>query len=72
MNHQFIIDYFSAKYPLGDKGGIRKAQNRVGIKLKLNIMLQENLIYDDVIARLDVSEEVADWCDRCSEGHPIY
>lgn len=55
-----------------DKGGIRKAQNRVGIKLKLNIMLQENLIYDDVIARLDVSEEVADWCDRCSEGHPIY
>ena len=35
-------------------------------------MTQENLIYEDLIIRLDVSEEAADWCDRCSEGHPVY
>jgi len=33
-------------------------------------MEQSNLIYDDVIARLDVSEAVADWCDQCGQGHP--
>lgn len=35
-------------------------------------MEQDSLIYDDVIARLDVSEEAAEWCDHCSQGHPIY
>jgi len=30
-------------------------------------MLQNSLIFDDVIARLDVCEEEADWCDRSSE-----
>lgn len=35
-------------------------------------MVQENVIFEDVVARLDVSEEVADWCDRCSEGRPNY
>ena len=35
-------------------------------------MLQENLISEDVIDRLDVSEEATDWCDHCNEGHPIY
>ena len=34
-------------------------------------MLQENLINEDVITRLDESEEIADWCDHCSQGHPI-
>lgn len=37
-----------------------------------NGMEQDKQIYDDVIARLDVSEEVADWCDWCKEGHPVY
>lgn len=35
-------------------------------------MTQEELIFDDVIIRLDISEETADWCDWCKEGHPVY
>ena len=35
-------------------------------------MVQENLIVEDVIARIDLTEEVADWCDWCKEGHPTY
>lgn len=30
--------------------------------------LNESL-YNELDARLDVSEENAEWCDRCNEGH---
>jgi len=29
--------------------------------------MQNNLIYDEVMARLDVSVDVTNWCDRGSE-----
>ena len=31
------------------------------------IMKQDELIYDDVIDRLNAGVEAADWCDRASE-----
>lgn len=35
-------------------------------------MNTEKIIQTDLLARIDVSEEVADWCDHCNQGHPIY
>jgi len=35
-------------------------------------MVQSNEIFEAVVARLDLSEDAADWCDRCNEGHPDY
>ena len=35
-------------------------------------MVQSNELFEAIIARLDLSEDVADWCDHCSQGHPDY
>lgn len=35
-------------------------------------MIQSNEIFEAVVARLDLSEDAADWCDHCNEGHPDY
>lgn len=35
-------------------------------------MMQENLISEELTIRLDIAEEAAEWCDHCSQGHPIY
>ncbi len=34
------------------------------------IMVQNESIYAELDARLDVSEARAEWCDHCNEGHP--
>ncbi len=33
-------------------------------------MMQNENLYAELDARLDVSEVNAEWCDRCNEGHP--
>lgn len=34
------------------------------------IMAQNEAIFAELDARLDVSEAQAEWCDHCNEGHP--
>ncbi len=33
-------------------------------------MLQNESIYAELEARLDVRETRPEWCDHCNEGHP--
>lgn len=34
------------------------------------IMVQNESIYAELDARLDVSEARVEWCDHCNQGHP--
>lgn len=33
-------------------------------------MAQNESLYNELDARLDITEANAEWCDHCSQGHP--
>ncbi len=46
------------------------ATDRTNLSNSIPIMAQNEAIFAELDARLDVSEAQAEWCDHCNEGHP--
>ena len=59
-----INDIIIKRYPKRLKGS-----RSINLKPIIIMAHNENL-YNELDARLDITEANAEWCDHCSQGHP--